>query len=259
MQRLDAKFPSTAHATLFRFPVNFPRESDGPTAAPMLGEQGLPPGLAFTSIRGDPSLHETAPSRNRYASRMDRKLGLILDTCEWLLTATDCYSMYIGFNSSEVRTESILHPFSYEIHDADLLISGGYLSSHFTQMPFAAKMDAIAWVQRRINEGPLQRYRPGAWPEGQSCPSEDWPASAIRDIVQGLARMREVDDYYLRNAAVSLSQGIVRATFNCDGTYVIPMANFGDFVARNFGAAPPTRPGASRGMRLPPSPYPARP
>ncbi len=247
MQRLDAKFPSTAHATLFRFPVSFAREPghgpDRPTAAPMVGEQGLPAGQAFASIRGDPSLHETAPSRNRYISRTDRKLGLILDTCEWLLTATDCYSMYIGFNSSEVRTESILHPFSYEIHDVDLLVGRDYLSSHFTQMPFAAKMDAIAWVQRRINEGPLQRYHPGARSEAQSsgrC-SEILPAGVLRDIVQGLARMRVVDDYYLRNAAISLSQGIVRATFNCDGTYVIPLENFSDFVARNFDSAPPER------------------
>lgn len=247
MQRPDAKFSSTAHATFVRFPVNFACKADHgperPTAAPMLDEQGLPPGQSFASIRGDPSLHETAPSRNRYVSRMDRKLSLILDTCEWLLTTTDCYSIYIGFNSSEVRTESILHPFSYEIHDADLLVGRDYLSSHFTQMPFAAKMDAIAWVQRRINEGPLQRYRPGTQP-GAPNPerrSEILRGGVLRDIVQGLARMRVVDGYYLRNAAISLSQGVARVTFNCDGTYVIPLANFSDFVARNFDSAPPER------------------
>ena len=244
MRRLDAKFPSTAHATLFRFPVNFARDAgrgpDRPTAAPTLSENGLPPGQAFASIRGDPSLHETAPIRNRYASRMDRKIGLILDTCERLLTTTDCYSIYIGFNSSEVRTESILHPFSYEIHDADLLIGGDYLLSHFTHMPFDAKMGAIAWIQNRINEGPLRRYRPGAGSgaESHGLAFQALPASAIHATVHGLARLREIDGYYLRNAAISLSQGIVRATFNCDGTYVIPLVHFGDFVARNFDASP---------------------
>lgn len=207
----------------------------------MLSEKGLPPGQAFATIRGDPSLHETAPSRNKYVSRMDRKIGPILDACEWLLTMTDCYSIYVGFNSSEVRTESVMHPFSYEIHDVDLLTQRDYLSSHFTPMPFAAKMDAIAWVQARIDEGPMRRYcaaatktRPGILRHpGLRNP----PVQVIRDIVHKLARMREVDDYYLRNAAISLSQGIVRATFNCDGTYVVPLTQFSDFVARNFDVA----------------------
>ncbi len=243
MRQPDTKFSATPRGNIVLLPPGFTHQPDGtvdvrPQPLPTLSDHGLPPGQDFASIKGDPSLHETAPDRNRYVSRIDRKISLILDICEWLLTSTDSHSVYLGFNSSEVRTESVLHPFSYEIHDADRLIDEDYLLSHFTQIPFDAKMDAISWVQNRINEGPMRRYYVG--PGGSrpdtnahlACPALS--PSLICDIVHQLPRLREVDDYYLRNAAISLGQGIVRATFNCDGTYVIPFSNFNDFVARYF-------------------------
>ena len=243
MRRLSATFSPIRQTTVLSLPENFLSVTHGALGTrwprhPTLSDTGLQPGECFASLQGDPSLRETALSRRKYVSCIDRKIGQILGTCGRLLTSTDCYSIYIGFNSSEVRTESIFRPFSYEIHDAELLVERDYLSTHFTQIPFEAKMNAITWVQNRIDEGPMQRYKSGTQ-EHRSQAHENLvhrtvAPSALCDIVHDLGRLRDVDDYYLRNAAISLSQGIVRTTFNCDGTYVIPLAGFSDFVSRYF-------------------------
>jgi hypothetical protein len=71
----------------------------------------------FVSIKGDPSLRETVPLRPRQQSRLDQIAGEVLQACAALLRDTGVYAIYIGFNSSEVRTESIFNPFAYEVHD----------------------------------------------------------------------------------------------------------------------------------------------
>ena len=76
----------------------------------IVGAFGLPPGKLFVSIKGDPTLRETAVLRPRQESRIDHEAGNVLDTCEWLLRKTGCSGIYIGFNSSEVRTESVFNP-----------------------------------------------------------------------------------------------------------------------------------------------------
>ena len=43
----------------------------------------------------------------------------------------------------------------------------------------------------------------------------------IGEIVQCFATLRGIDGYYLRNAAISLSEGVMRASYNCDGTYIV--------------------------------------
>lgn len=202
-----------------------------------VGAFGLPPGKPFIGIRGDPSLRETAPIREKYESRIDQKAGRVLEICEWLLAETGCYSIYIGFNSSEVRTESIFNPFNYEIHDVDALIQEGYIQRHFVTVPYEEKLNTISWVKTMIQTGPLRHYLPNHWRHLMDEQRREWQPlhkEDIRRIVQDLNRLRGIEGYYLRNAALSLSQGIVRASFNCDGTYVVAAEHFSEFVAQNM-------------------------
>ncbi len=205
---------------------------------PGLSEKGLPPGRQFISYRGDPSLQETTLTRNKYESSADRKIHLVSEICERLLTQTDCYALHIDFAGAQVRTETILNPFGYEIHDVDALTLAGYVERHFVLMPFDAKINAIDWIQRRISEGPVARFRHGGPGFVRPRPQpRSWTLGSVDDIgniVCDLVRLRAADDYYLCSAAISLGQGIVTATFNCDATYVVPLRHFRDFVAGNF-------------------------
>jgi hypothetical protein len=199
----------------------------------IIGAFGLPPDKLHVSIKGDPSLRETVPLRPRQESRIDRNADLVLETCGWLLRKTGCYGIYIGFNSSEVRTESVFNPFNYEIHDAEALIREGYKERHFVKLPYQKKMKIMRKVRDSVQTGPLRQFLPPHWQSLMDQQRAEWKPLDKNDIgriMQSFSKLREIDGFYLRNAAVSLSQGMVRASFNCDGTYIVDAAHFPQFV-----------------------------
>lgn len=202
----------------------------------IVGAFGLPPGRDFVSVRGDPSLRETVDIRPRQDSRLDRIAGEVLKMCEWLLSETGVYAIYVGFNSSEVRTESIFNPFAYEIHDAEELVREGYRERHFVRVPYLEKMRAVGWMRAMVQTGPLRNYLPAHWQKLMDQQRAAWqpmPQPMVGDVVRSLNVLRGIEGYYLRNAAISLSQGIVRASFNCDGTYIVKAEYFTEFVRQN--------------------------
>lgn len=199
----------------------------------IIGAFGLPPDKLHVSIKGDPSLRETVSLRPRQQSRIDRNADLVLETCGWLLRKTGCYGIYVGFNSSEVRTESVFNPFNYEIHDAEALIREGYKERHFVKLPYQKKMKVIRKLRDSVQTGPLRQYLPPHWQSLMDQQRAEWQPLDKNDIVrimQSFSKLREIEGFYLRNAAVSLSQGMVRASFNCDGTYIVAAAHFPQFV-----------------------------
>lgn len=199
----------------------------------IVGAFGLPSDKLHVSIKGDPSLRETVPLRPRQESRIDRNADVVLETCGWLLRKTGCYGIYIGFNSNEVRTESVFNPFNYEIHDAEALILEGYKERHFVKVPYQKKMKIIRKVRDSVQTGPLRQYLPPHWQTLMDQQRREWQPvdkSDIARIMQSFSKLREIEGFYLRNAAVSLAQGIVRASFNCDGTYIVAAAHFPRFV-----------------------------
>ena len=183
----------------------------------IVGAFGLPLDKPFVSIKGDPSLRETVQQRPRQHSRLDKVASQVLATCAKLLRETGVYAIYVGFNSSEVRTESIFNPFAYEIHDAEDLIKPGYAERHFVPVPYDEKNRAIAWIRAMIQTGPLSNYLPPHWASLMEKNRAQWqplPQDKIGEIVQCFDTLRSIDGYYLRNAAISLSEGIVRASYN---------------------------------------------
>lgn len=202
----------------------------------IVGAFGLPFERPFVSIKGDPSLRETIEQRPRQHSRLDKVAGQVLEICATLLQDTGVYAIYVGFNSSEVRTESIFNPFAYEIHDAEDLIKPGYVQRHFVPVPYDEKSRAIAWTRATIQTGPLSNYLPPHWAGLMEKNRAQWqplPQDKIGEIVQCLDTLRSIEGYYLRNAAISLSEGIVRASYNCDGTYIVRADYFAEFVRIN--------------------------
>lgn len=203
---------------------------------PIVGAFGLPADVPFVSIKGDPSLRETVPLRPRQQSRLDQIAGEVLETCATLLRDTGVYAIYVGFNSSEVRTESIFNPFAYEVHDAEDLVKPGYAARHFVAVPYAEKLRTIAWVRDSIQTSPLRHYLPATWLQLMDEARTNWQplaADRIEEIVHSFNVLRSIEGYYLRNAAISLSEGIVRASYNCDGTYIVRADYFPEFVRIN--------------------------
>jgi hypothetical protein len=220
-------------------PAPHPPTDVGILHEPIVGAFGLPDDTPFVSIKGDPSLRETVPLRPRQKSRLDRIAGEVLESCAGLLHNTGVYAIYIGFNSSEVRTESIFNPFSYEVHDAEDLVKPGYAKRHFIAVPYEEKMRTVAWVRAMVQTGPLRHYLPPHWLKLMDAERTNWQPLAedrIDAIVQSFNTLRRIEAYYLRNAAISLSESIVRASYNCDGTYIVRADYFPEFVRINTPA-----------------------
>lgn len=199
----------------------------------IVGAFGMEPGETQVSIRGDPTLRETVPIRPRQPSVVDRHATKLLEVCEWLLKKTGCYSIYIGFNSSEIRTESVFNPYSYEIHDAESLISDDYCRRHFIEMPYHEKIYFIHKMRGIVQKHVLREYLPLNWRKSMDEEHGQWRPLAknqIKRIIESLNKLRKIDGFYLRNAAISLSQRVVRASFNCDGTYIVAAEHFPSFV-----------------------------
>ena len=199
----------------------------------IIGAFGLPPGKRYISIKGDPTLRETVQLRPRQESRLDRRAIEVLDACEWLLRKSGCYAVYIGFNSNEIRTESVFNPFNYEIHDTDAILQEGYLERHFVRLPYRKKMQAIQKIRKVSQNGSLREYLPEEWRKEIDQKREEWKPvdkKTIPGIMQAFSKLRGIEGFYLRYAALSLSQNIVRASFNCDGTYIVEPEYFPGFV-----------------------------
>jgi hypothetical protein len=187
----------------------------------------------FVSIKGDPSLRETVPCvrASSHGLTTSRRKANCASRC---VTPRICDLCRL--HSSEVRTESIFNPFAYEVHDADDLVKPGYTARHFVNVPYEEKTRTIAWVRAMIQTGPLRHYLPARWLKLMDDERTGWKPLAVDqvdEIVQSFNVLRSIEGYYLRNAAISLSEGIVRASYNCDGTYIVRADYFPEFVRIN--------------------------
>ncbi len=111
-----------------------------------------------------------------------------------------------------------------------------YIARHLVKVPYEEKLNTIAWVRTIIQTGPLRNYLPRHWRALMDSQRDEWQPMGrdlISQIVTSFNKLREIDGYYVRNAAISLSQAVVRTSFNCDGTYLVAADYFPQFVREN--------------------------
>ena len=88
------------------------------------------------SIKGDPSLRETAFSRERYLSTVDKVLPQLLPSLRTLLFDTAACRVMVGMNNGEVRVGTVVAPFLEEVHNVNKITSPAYLARHFPAMDY---------------------------------------------------------------------------------------------------------------------------
>lgn len=190
------------------------------------------------SIKGDPSMRESAFSRERYESAVDKVLPQLIPKLQMLLLERCVTELFLQFNSGEIRLTSIFDPFNYEIHPANKLIDDGYLDRHFPVVAYAEKArvihrmyDTIASEFGTLNLPKLskdtyQKYYKGWQP---LSPEE------IIKIIDKLPVLRDIPNFYLRNLGISITRDAIRMQFNCDGTHFVSTQDYGRFLADNVG------------------------
>lgn len=198
---------------------------------------GLRPDQLIVGIKGDPSLRESAPMRQRYNSKVDEHFDQLEPMLEELMLNRGIYRLFIGFNSGEVRTNSIFDPLRQEIHDADKLCEQDYVDRQFPRIEYDDKIELMRLLYQTLRESSQYNQMPTYWQNILNRRSDKWKPlepDNIPDVLSTVRRLREVPEYYLRNITICIVQGIVRMQFNCDGTQIIDAHNFRDFLEENL-------------------------
>jgi len=198
---------------------------------------GLNEGSLQIGIKGDPSLRETSLDRKRYESPVDKVIVPLMENLEELMLNRSCYRIFIGFNSGEVRTNSIFDPLREEIHASEKLADKPYLDRHFPKISYEEKIQAMRDIYSAIKNSELFKAVPGYWKSIFNKRHQTWDPmtrSEIHNIMSSIKTMRDLPDFYLRNITICIVQDLVRMQFNCDGTQIISAENYQKFIEDNM-------------------------
>jgi len=188
------------------------------------------------SIKGDPSLRESAFLRERYQSVVDPILPELGRNIEELLLNRCLFNISIGFNNGEVQTASVFDPFRIEPHPAPKLIDRAYIDRHFAPLDYDAKNQLIRRVYSAIESDrcfgtipstlqSLYRDGLGGW--------EPLGPDEIRRVIGQLPELRRIENFYLRSVTLSTVQDAIRLQFNCDGTHILGSEDYHRFIEQN--------------------------
>ncbi len=198
---------------------------------------GLNEGSLQIGIKGDPSLRETSLDRKRYESPVDKVMGPLMHNLEDLMLNHSCYRIFIGFNSGEIRTNSIFDPLREEIHMSEKLADMSYIDRHFPKVSFDDKVQAMRDIYESIQNSQLFNTVPGYWRNIFTKRHQTWDPMTqdeIHTIMSSIKIMRDLPDFYLRNITICIVQDLVRMQFNCDGTQIISAENYKKFMEDNM-------------------------
>jgi hypothetical protein len=205
----------------------------------IISAAGLNPDQLQIGIKGDPSIRESAHARKRYTSKVDANFANLALQLEDLMINRGIYRIFIGFNSGEVRTNSIFDPLRQEIHDAEKLSDKYYTDRQFPHISYSEKIQLMRNLYATLRSSEQYRQMPAYWQNILNRRSDQWKPlepETIPAILSTVKNLREIDEYYLRNITICIVQGIVRMQFNCDGTQIIDAHNFKKFLEENLPA-----------------------
>ena len=191
----------------------------------------------YVSIKGDPSLRETALFRERYQSPIDKILKELQPKLKDLILNRSVFCLVINFNSGEIRMRTIFDPYRESVHTADRLIDQAYLDRHFMETPYDEKLDLIKATCEFISESRLYKRLPEHWRSIFAKSRRQMQPLAkeeVESVMSRLIELRNVPEFYLRNVGINLVQDAIRLQFNCDGTHIVSTEDYQGFIKTNF-------------------------
>jgi hypothetical protein len=148
----------------------------------------------WRQVKGDPAIRGTLFQQSRAESPMDRTLPQSLSILEELLTERGVFQCQIHFSNSLATIWTVDNPYRYRMLDHEALSDPD-----------------ICLV-----------YPPCAYPGDAAIDAAD-----IGRILDTLRTLRLADPtIYLRVASINVFNGMVSATFSCDGSHYMPHAEF---------------------------------
>jgi len=203
----------------------------------LIESTGMPGKHLHISIKGDPSLRETAFMRGKRESVVDKVLPQLVPQLTDLLLNRCVYQVLIHFNSGEIGVSSVFDPFYSEIHPANKLADPAYVERHFSKMAYDKKVQLIRRVYSSITADAAFRGLSERFQQVYFDSHKTWQPMApeqIRTAVSRLPDLRRIPDFYLRNFMVSVIRDAIRMQFNCDGTHIVGAEDYLQFLDENL-------------------------
>lgn len=188
-------------------------------------------------IKGDPSLRESAMTRERYVSVVDKILPQLVPKLEDMLLNRCVHKIFLGFNNGEVRVSTMLDPFSDEFHPAVRLIDDVYIERHFPGMNYDKKIEKIRMFYKMIQEDSYFDELPAHLNKGFTRYFDNWEPLSREQITRCVSRLhqlREIPDFYVRNITISMVKDAVHMQFNCDGAHIVSTYGYEKFLEDNL-------------------------
>lgn len=188
-------------------------------------------------IKGDPSLRESAMTRERYVSVVDNILPELVPILEDMLLNRSVYKIYLGFNNGEVRVSTLLDPFSDEFHPAIRLVDKVYIERHFPIMGYSHKAEMIKNIYKSVQSDAYFDQLPDHLSQGFSHYFDCWEPLTGDEISRCISRLpllREIPDFYVRNVTISMIKDAIHMQFNCDGAHIVSTAGYEQFLEENL-------------------------
>jgi len=198
---------------------------------------GMSANRLHVSIKGDPSLRESAFYRERYESVVDKLLPELEIVLESLLLNRCVYRVFINFNSGEIRTSSVFNPFNEEIHTANKLLDKSYIERHFHSISYNEKSDFIKRTFNFISVDEMYKRFPSYMKNVFNKLQSSWQPiqpQEISRVMSQLSTLRGIQRFYLRNFCISVIQDSIRLQFNCDGTHFVSSKKYQQFLEENL-------------------------
>jgi CRP-like cAMP-binding protein len=189
------------------------------------------------SIKGDPSLRETAFERERYHSVVDQVLPRLVPRLTDLLINRCAYQIYIHFNSGEIGVTTVFDPFNGGIHPVNKLVDEGYIERHFSRVSYAEKTQMIRRLYTAIAKDSSFGKLPEHFQHRYIDSRKDWQPMSAEQVGIAISRLpdlRKIPDFYLRNFMLSMTRDAIRMQFNCDGTHIVGAEDYLQFLEENL-------------------------
>ena len=188
------------------------------------------------SIKGDPSLRESAFTRERYDSVVDKLIVQLCPQIEELLLNRCVYSVFIHFNSGEIGTTSIFDPFCEVVHAAYKLTDPGYINRQFVPIDYDDKLAFINGVYAHIAQTQQRLAMPEKFVALQGHLSSYQDAltrEEVKTTVSKLPLLRRIPNFFIRNIRINMVRHAIRMQFNCDGTHFVSASDYLRFLEEN--------------------------
>lgn len=188
-------------------------------------------------LKGDPSIRESVSLRKRYRSSVDDVIDELIPNLEDMMLNRGIYRIFVGFNSGEIRTNSVFDPLRSEIHSAEKLADSAYIGRQFPEIDYADKITLMRELYSALRSTSYYNALPDYWRNILKRRSDAWKPLSCEDVTmvfKALQVLRDIQEYYLRNITICMVQGIVRMQFNCDGTQIVTARNLQRFLEENL-------------------------